>query len=525
MNYPALLDNIIAKLQESKLLFEKGEEGVAFRLLDESSNDIATLKDIRKQLSQIDQAFSNLVALLNESDPFRLLDRQPGEITSTRSSPSRAHSLGPRPTMPSTISSVNHSSMLAELDLASSIVDTFSCLDTHMPLDLDAVNNALRDISSPIKGTFSFPTSNANSDGDKTNNNDHNHGTSSSSSSNQGSGSSNSKCSNGDDGNSKGNSKGNSYSRGNRHNNDDTSNGRIHENTTTSAASTTVATVAAAPTATAASGDTSGDDSTRDGAEYDFALGGAGDSGSKKADMSISATRITKLGKAGVPAQQGASSKALNNNQSKLTPGLIEKLDQMFPEFLQSVCSNLTATDPKGEKIHQTQMAKKLQKYSETNSFRPFRFRIQPFINAFREWVVRKADLTEDVVNARDFRMYLHQHRYISRFNENGGKAKSKGQRVWNVEAKKLGENNGWEFKEFTCKIVGIPPPIAIVGVKYRWAPTVWDPQVQVPNATFHSPWLPDWLKWENGVLVGYPPPDAQSCDIVAVAAYDQGHQ
>jgi hypothetical protein len=45
------------------------------------------------------------------------------------------------------------------------------------------------------------------------------------------------------------------------------------------------------------------------------------------------------------------------------------------------------ATDAKGEPIHQTLMAKKMQRLDESPEFRPFKFRIQAFTNAFLEEV------------------------------------------------------------------------------------------------------------------------------------------
>jgi hypothetical protein len=45
------------------------------------------------------------------------------------------------------------------------------------------------------------------------------------------------------------------------------------------------------------------------------------------------------------------------------------------------------ATDSKGEPIHQTLMAKKMQRLDESPDFRPFKFRIQAFTLAFLEEV------------------------------------------------------------------------------------------------------------------------------------------
>jgi hypothetical protein len=53
------------------------------------------------------------------------------------------------------------------------------------------------------------------------------------------------------------------------------------------------------------------------------------------------------------------------------------------------------ATDAKGELIHQTLMAKKMQRLDESPDYRPFKFRIQAFTNAFLEEVCANAMLSE----------------------------------------------------------------------------------------------------------------------------------
>lgn len=45
--------------------------------------------------------------------------------------------------------------------------------------------------------------------------------------------------------------------------------------------------------------------------------------------------------------------------------------------------------DSKGEPIHQTLMARKMQRLEESADFRPFKFRIQAFTNSFFEELVR----------------------------------------------------------------------------------------------------------------------------------------
>lgn len=82
-------------------------------------------------------------------------------------------------------------------------------------------------------------------------------------------------------------------------------------------------------------------------------------------------------------------------------------------------------------------MAKKMQRLEASNEFRPFKFRIQAFTNAFHDSLVQSG-LTEDILPLRKVKIYLWRHRYISRFNEDGKKQKSKGNHVWNIEARKI---------------------------------------------------------------------------------------
>ncbi|GBC04920.1 hypothetical protein RclHR1_05950004 [Rhizophagus clarus] len=224
-------------------------------------------------------------------------------------------------------------------------------------------------------------------------------------------------------------------------------------------------------------------------------------------------------------AQQGVvlPNAPRTHTHAPLDPVLLKNLDDIFISFLQTICSDLDATDSKGEQIHQTLMAKKMQKLDESPDFRPFKFRIQAFTNAFHEELLRHG-FNEEMLPLRKVKNYLWTQRYISRFNEDGKKAKSKGNHVWNIEAKKT-PSGGWIFREFTRKIAGIPDKIAYVGTKYTYAPRVWDPQVNVKSikAVFHSPWLPDWLRWENNVLTGTPDINSETCEITAIANYYHG--
>ena len=123
------------------------------------------------------------------------------------------------------------------------------------------------------------------------------------------------------------------------------------------------------------------------------------------------------------------------------------------------------------------------------------------------------------VSGALKVRNYLWNQPYISRFNEDGKKAKSKGNHIWHVDAKKKPEG-GWDFRPFRRKFAGAPPAVAYVGNRWSWTPRVWDPQSARPNVPiqFSSPALPSWLQWVDGTLTGIPPPDAQSCDVAVEA-------
>lgn len=68
------------------------------------------------------------------------------------------------------------------------------------------------------------------------------------------------------------------------------------------------------------------------------------------------------------------------------------------------------ATDSKGELIHQTLMAKKMQKLDEVGEFRPFKFRIQAFTNRFAEELLARG-LTENQVPHKLVRRLVILHK------------------------------------------------------------------------------------------------------------------
>jgi hypothetical protein len=61
------------------------------------------------------------------------------------------------------------------------------------------------------------------------------------------------------------------------------------------------------------------------------------------------------------------------------------------------------ASDSKGDPIHQTLMAKKMQRLDESPDFRPFRFRIAAFTNSFLDEVSALFYLTSRLTSTSPF--------------------------------------------------------------------------------------------------------------------------
>jgi hypothetical protein len=57
-------------------------------------------------------------------------------------------------------------------------------------------------------------------------------------------------------------------------------------------------------------------------------------------------------------------------------------------------------------------------------------------------------------MSSKKVKTYLWRQDLISRFNSDGKKAKSKGNHIWNVDAKKL-PGGGWVFRPFKRRIIG----------------------------------------------------------------------
>lgn len=118
-----------------------------------------------------------------------------------------------------------------------------------------------------------------------------------------------------------------------------------------------------------------------------------------------------RLSRTSPPSEGGGSAPHVNEVPSEYRA----EVERIFFEFLTKTCSNrknhpfltllhrsgslpllflsVDATDTKGEPIHQTLMAKKMQRLDESPDFRPFKFRIQAFTNAFLEEVCNCREL------------------------------------------------------------------------------------------------------------------------------------
>ncbi|GAA6012435.1 hypothetical protein JCM11491_004332 [Sporobolomyces phaffii] len=252
--------------------------------------------------------------------------------------------------------------------------------------------------------------------------------------------------------------------------------------------------------------------------DWNEGAGGAGEIEIDPDHTGTGATTSMATRGGGFSSQMGAASAGVD-------PETRAKMDPVFLAYLADICSNLDATDSKGEAIHQTLMAKKMEKLDQSHDFRPFKFRIQAFTTAFAERLAASGAFESDVP-IKKIRQYLWAQPFISRFNDDGKKAKSKGNHIWTVEAKKMPDKR-WMFREFVRCIKGPAPAVAFVGLNWSWAPRVWDPQCSSSaiDASFMSPTLPPWLSWEDNVLSGEAPESAhgQSFDIEAVATFQMG--
>ncbi|KAF7346293.1 hypothetical protein MSAN_01856600 [Mycena sanguinolenta] len=218
------------------------------------------------------------------------------------------------------------------------------------------------------------------------------------------------------------------------------------------------------------------------------------------------------------------------------------EVDRVFLQYLTRICSNLDATDAKGNPIHQQLMPEEMQELDQSTDFRPFKFRIQAFTAAFLEEArgflsYSNIELTdrqlaaegypEEKIPAKKVRLYLWDQPLILRFNEDGKKLKFKGNHIWSVEVKKLADGV-WEFRPFHRKIAGSPPGVAYRGLLWKWQPRIWDPRASWQNThvQYSSPSLPPWLQWKDDILSGTTPADAGGCEITTHAKFTlDGHE
>lgn len=176
--------------------------------------------------------------------------------------------------------------------------------------------------------------------------------------------------------------------------------------------------------------------------------------------------------------QSTADGNASLAKREVLSPELLASYNRVFLQWLPRICSDVEATDRKGEKIHQPLMAKKMAKLDEEHAFRPFKFRIQPFTNSFQD-ACKDLGLSESDTAPKLIKHFLWNQPLISRFNDEGKKTKSRGNHVWSIEARYLAPGH-YEFRPPAPKIVPLPATAA-PKVAWSWTPKVLDSSCQGP--------------------------------------------
>jgi hypothetical protein len=176
--------------------------------------------------------------------------------------------------------------------------------------------------------------------------------------------------------------------------------------------------------------------------------------------------------------QSNADGNAAMGKRDALSGELLATYNNVFLQWLPRVCTDVEATDRKGEKIHQPLMAKKMAKLDEEHAFRPFKFRIQPFTNSFQD-ACKDLGLSEADTAPKLIKHFLWNQPLISRFNDEGKKTKSIGNHVWSIEARYLAPGH-YEFRPPPPKIVPLPATAA-PNVPWSWAPKVLDSSCQGP--------------------------------------------
>ncbi|KAE8214660.1 hypothetical protein CF327_g1945 [Tilletia walkeri] len=214
-----------------------------------------------------------------------------------------------------------------------------------------------------------------------------------------------------------------------------------------------------------------------------------------------------------------------------IEPELQAKLDAYFEDFLSRLCSNLEAKDNRGELIHQTLMPKKMARLDESPDFRPFKFRIQAFTNAFYADLQARG-MSDEECSFKKMKQFLWANPLISRYNDDGRKAKSKGNHVWMISARKVwnedGSLRGWQFRKFERRIAGSAEEYAYVGVPWSWEMRIWDPQASSDSikAAFSVEEHPGWLQFDGvACLKGTPQESDKGGRVSVTAHYPQNGQ
>lgn len=174
-------------------------------------------------------------------------------------------------------------------------------------------------------------------------------------------------------------------------------------------------------------------------------------------------------------------------------------------------------------------MPKRMARLDERPGFRPFRFRINAFTQAFHARVVERHSKrgSEFEWTLKRVKKYLWSQPLISRFNEDGRKAKSRGNHNWIINARKR-PDGGWEFREFTRRIAGAPMR-ACLNVPWVWKLRIWDPLGSSIAANYEVQEAPRWVGWMHetvhDVLVGTPTSTSEGGTITVVATFQSNGQ
>ncbi|KAJ1330161.1 hypothetical protein BSLG_009691 [Batrachochytrium salamandrivorans] len=170
-------------------------------------------------------------------------------------------------------------------------------------------------------------------------------------------------------------------------------------------------------------------------------------------------------------------------------PAIMQALDDIFFDFLASICSDLDAL---------IDMVSNHSKSADWQKLRIARFkvRIKSFTQAFTDQVERLKPQFPQLVNV---------HRHI---------LQSCAQTVQNGKVQ-------WEFQISYPILSGqsLAPLLGLVNA-LPTSPAYYDPQSLDTAVVFHSPWLPYWLQWQGSTLHGVPDINSQSCEITVVASF-----